>query len=506
VTKKLLLFAKEKGVFPHLGLGYVASYLRKYLKYHNVFIEEATPQELEKQLKLIKDYKPDIIGFTCVTRDYNHIANLAKMVKEEMGIPIILGGQHISPIPHTLPKHIDIAVIREGEETVLEVMDTFLGRGRIEVQDLEKIDGIAYHYDGGIKINSRRRLISPLDKVPFPARDLLDMDHYLKAARSLGSSKYPVDSSAAMTSSRGCPYNCVYCSAKTFWQTYRSFSAEYVVAEIKMLVDKYHVDTININDDLFIGNRKRVKKIVELIKQEEINKKVKFWVSARANIFNEETAQLLKEMNVFHVAFGFESGSEKVLHYLKGENVTVEQNKKAALLAKKYGFRVEAGIIIGSPDETKKDMRQTFAFLKKYPIDAFGTCILTPLPGAPLWEEAKKERLVSDNMNFNNLWDFNSLTVLEKQSDIVLMTKTMSRREFFNEYKKIAQLQLERGGYIGNMDDLNLFSLLFWKVIITQPTTMLRLFKGFLSAKTMFSHPKIYRLLRRITGMIRLAG
>lgn len=505
MSKKLLLFAKESGVFPHLGLGYLASYLRKYLKYDDVFIEEATSQTLYGQLKLIKDYKPDIVGFTCVTRDHNHISDLAKMVKEELGIPIIIGGHHISPIPHTLPEHIDIAVIGEGEETLLELIAVFCGKGKLEVQDLEKINGVAYHCNGHVRVNPRRRPISSLDKIPFPARDLFDMKRHLRATRSLSSLKYPIDSSAAMLSSRGCPYNCIYCSSKAFWQTYRYFSAEYVVAEIRMLVDKYDVDTININDDLFIGNRKRLRKIVELIKQEGINKKVKFWISARSNIFDEEIAQLLKEMNVFHVAFGFESDSEKVLEYLKGGNVTTEQNRKAAILAKKYGFRVEACIIVGSPDETGEDMMRTFEFIKEYPIDAFGACILTPLPGAPLWEEAKRRGLVRDDMDFDNLWDFDASTVLEKQNDIVLMTKALSRTEFFKEYRKFMQLTLEQGGYTGNIKDLKIFSFQFWKSILRRPRLFFQLIRKNISSKTKYSYPSIYKSLKAIDGIFRIS-
>jgi len=491
MAPKLLIFALFKGITPPLGVAYIPAYLRQYLGYDNTVVELSESGFFED----IRKHDPDIVGFSCVTRHYNQFLDLARRVKAELGVPAILGGHHITPIPHTLPEEFDLAVLGEGEQTMLEVMKLFLENGKFCPEKLRKINGIAFHESDHVEITSPRELIEPLDGIPHPARDLLDMDKYTQPVYHW-SFMEPLRI-ASISTSRGCPYNCVYCSASVFWRGYRGFSAEYVVNELKTILEDYPVDVIYIADDLFIGDRGRLREIVSLIKEESIDKEVRFWANARANLVDEEVCSLLKEMNLWHITFGFESCSESVLKFLKRDTVTVEQNINALALSKKYGFDVEGNFMVGSPFETKEDMTKTYRFIENNPIDSFGIQVTTPLPGTELWKMAKKRGHVSDTMNFDALYDFNPITFIENfdQYKHFLMLDGISPEEFLKIYRKFQVLQLKRGRY-NKLSFSDAFSFVFLRKCLREPGFLWRALKHLLAGSA-FRFPRLWRAYQR---------
>jgi anaerobic magnesium-protoporphyrin IX monomethyl ester cyclase len=252
-----------------------------------------------------------------------------------------------------------------------------------------------------------------------------------------------------MTTSRGCPYECAFCSPRGFWHTFRSFSPQRVVDEISLLVDQYKVDGIMIWDDLFAVNKKRLRQIVELLEQQGITGKIEFAVFARANLFDEEIVTLLQRMRVTSVIFGLESGSERILNYLKKGTVTVEQNYRALRLCKEHGMRTRATLIIGSPDETQEDLEQTAKLFKSPDIDEPIICHLTPLPGTEVWAHARDLGLVRDDID----WDYASLTGWDFDPRLI-MTAHVSPEELHQSYDDLAQwgakrLQEDRRDAIG---------------------------------------------------------
>ena len=389
-----------------LGTGYIASYIRKYGGFRDIVITE-TGQSLG--LELVRKVNPDIVGISSVTQNFNIAQEIAKKIKKESDIPVIVGGHHITALPNNLTEHMDIAILGEGEQTFLELLYAYEENGLDK--DKLKVDGVAYRHKNSLKITSRRQLIKPLDKIPFPARDLLQMP----------------SKNLYMFTSRGCPYSCVFCSSSAFWHGARFFSAEYVLDEIKELVAEYNTKYISLYDDLFIADKKRLKKIVQLIKKEKLDQEVSFGCLARANLVDEETASLLKSMNLKQVSLGLESGSERMLSYLKGGTVTVKQNKNAVNILKKHNFSVNASFIIGSPTETKLDCMQTLDFLKKSKIDNGETYVLLPFPGTDVWEYGEQRGLLNDFMNWDNFEIY-----LEDNTKRVIIADKMSREELLH--------------------------------------------------------------------------
>jgi anaerobic magnesium-protoporphyrin IX monomethyl ester cyclase len=402
--------------FPPVNLAYLAAVLRNNFPDINIkIIDRNVKSELDS-------FKPDVVGISSVTQNFNVATEYARMAKSAAA-KVLIGGVHISLMPQSMTNNMDIGVIGEGEETIVDVFKN-------NFENLENIKGIAYWKGGDVKLTPPRELIENLDTIPYPARDLLDIeDHTL------------------MFTSRGCPYRCIFCSSCKFWKTARFHSAEYVVNEIKLLKDKYHVKYIDIADDLFIADKKRLRDIVDLIKREKID--MKFGCDARANMVDDETMKLLKEMNVQKIVYGLESGNDRVLTYLKGidgkPTVTVQQNYDAVKIANKYGILVNAGFVIGSPDETREEILDTLRLARTSGLNHFEPYVITPLPGTGIWEIAKKKGLVSDNMDWSKL----DVMFGENYKDAIIISDKLSREELhelYNRFKKVqTRLRIKNG-------------------------------------------------------------
>lgn len=443
--KKLVLVNTWKMIYPPLGLGYVASYLHEHLD--SIIIEIIDSSENIKE-KIIKS-RPDVIGFTSTTPNYIQVIDIIKDVKKDLDVPVMLGGSHITSLPQKLSEYVDIAVIGEGEETVCELMNLFNKKEEFKNSELKKIEGIVYHNNEKNIVTPQRELIEPINKIPFPDRSLFDMQDYLRPADILVNHEYLRGTS--MLTSRGCPYKCIYCQVPQQWRKLRLHTAEYVAREIKLLVDNYKVEGIAIIDDLFILSIKRIEQLIEYLKKYGILGEVKFLVDGRSNLINKKLLELLKQLNVVQMALGIESGSERILNYLKKDSVTVEQNKNAVVLAKKYGIGIYAQFMMGTPTETNSDMHETIKFIKEQPLNSVHLSVTTPLPRTELWNYCKKQGIVSDDMDWN-LFNMEPQTELE---DNLYINKEVSYQEFLIIFKE-AQRLIE----YKHMKDMSIKSLL----------------------------------------------
>lgn len=404
-------------LFPSLGLAYIASYLRK--RFPDIKIR-ITCEGVERA---IRSFKPDILGISSVTQNYNLAKEYAKIGKK-YGIPVIIGGTHISGLSSTLSTDMDIAVLGEGEETVAEIIEKFHTDDR-GIEACKEVDGIAYRENGEIRFTIRRPEINPLDTIPFPARDLLPI---------------PRRGIVHLFSSRGCPYSCQFCASTRFWDKLRFFSADYVIEEIDHVVKDYHPITIGFYDDLFIASRKRLVEIVDRIGKRGYHKEIEFVLNGRSNMIDDETSTLLKKMNVVAVNIGLESGSEKILAFLKGDSVSIETNAKAVETLHRHGINVHGTFIIGCPGETEEDIRKTEAFIRKSRLSSFEVYLLTPHPGTPIWSLAAEKGLVSNDM------DWSRLSQEPKRADPnkVLMADLVSAETLYKYYMRLKRLKRNR--------------------------------------------------------------
>jgi anaerobic magnesium-protoporphyrin IX monomethyl ester cyclase len=371
---------------PNLGLGYIASSIRK----EGISIREHTVEFKvidDNIVKAIKSWNPDLIGITAVSQNYTKAIEYAKIAKG-FKLPVIMGGVHISALPETLTANMDIGVIGEGERTVTELIRLFQAEGKFNVSSLNKIDGIVFHGNNGAITTRNRGLIQPLDSIPFPARDILR-----------------ISKSTSMFSSRGCPYRCTFCFSSRFWNKVRFFSAEYVVEEIEFLYKTYKVKQISFLDDLFIADKNRLASIIELLSKKNLLGKISYRCNVRSNLVTDDIARMLCLMGVDAIGMGLESGCQSTLEYLKGKgNITVEDHVRAIQILRGNKILPHVSFIIGSPFEGRDSILETIKFIEDNGITTnFDVFVLMPFPGTPIWDYALSRSLVSNNMDWNRL-------------------------------------------------------------------------------------------------------
>ena len=374
---------------PPLGLAYIAASLRR---------DEVECQIIDKHLSNeIQAFNPDIVGITSVSRNYDIAKGYAAIAKH-YNVPVIMGGVHISTLPETMTGYMDIAVIGEGENAIRDLVWWYREHGFFPDRTVES-----------------RELIKPLDNILFPARDLLSIGKH-----------------ASMITSRGCPYNCTFCSTSRHTRNQvRYHSAEYVVTEMEMIYREYKPEYITIYDDLFAMDIKRVIEIQQRMAAKNLIGKFSLAVNTRANFITDELAEILHDMNVKVVAIGVESGCQKTLDYLKSGGMTVEDNARAIRILKKHHIRPYCMFIVGSPDEDMDSVSQTLKFIKDNKIEHYDINVLAPFPGTPVWDYALSRGKVSNDMDWEKL-DFNI------NSEPIILSEKISRQDIAGVLAKVA--------------------------------------------------------------------
>lgn len=447
MTLTLVNIWKIENHTPHFGLTALAAFLQKRIPSLDIKIIEGLDP-----LKDIIKTKPDIVSFTSDTLAFQKTKNIAIKIKKKLKIPILIGGVHITAMPESFSFPFDVGSIGEGEITLSELIESFLKNKKFIPSELKKIDGLIFKENKKIIKTSPRKLIKNIDELPFPAREITPMeDIYLKNQFNL----FGVKRQISIMTSRGCPYHCVFCGSPVQWGTVRFHSPEYVIKEIKFLVKNYNIDSIMFWDDLFIAPIERLEKLKDLIIKNKLNKKLVFFGYARANLITEDVCKVLAKMNTKRLIFGLESGSPRILNYLKQNSVTVEDNKRAVDLCRKYGITSSSGYIVGTPGETIKDLRCTYNLMKNHPLDNTQIYILTPYPGTKIWIEAKKKKLVSENMDFDKL--FVQLPPISFFDFFKTQKNLINKRIFLNtkyrnnkDYMKLV-LKIQKLAYVQNI-------------------------------------------------------
>jgi len=358
-----------------LAVSYLTGYLKGKFK-EKIFVKAISINDTSKILKIVKDFKPDVLGLTTTTPGYDMAKLIAKEVKKiSKKIIIVAGGSHITLFNDSIIPEIDYAISGEGERVFYELIKYIYPKKSKDKLIIPKkeIAGLIYWENEALIINPRGEFIKNLDDIGHPDRRLLNPTNNM------------------LFTSRGCPFNCIYCSSPVIWKrTFRMHSAEYVFEEIKTLYKQKH-SVQWFGDDLFTCNKNRLRKIIELMKKDHLLGKVSFMALGRSETFDEEMAKLLKELNVLEVAFGFEVGDDKILKRVKNSQfISVEKNKMASELCKKHGILATGGIMMGFPEEGHKEVMKTFKFFKKYSDVMNSPNIVMVFPGTALQEELKQ--------------------------------------------------------------------------------------------------------------------
>ncbi|HNP89176.1 MAG: Ribosomal protein S12 methylthiotransferase RimO [Microgenomates group bacterium ADurb.Bin219] len=362
---------------PPLGLLYLAAVLEK--NKIPVKIIDANVENLSwrKAVSLIKKEKPDFVGFSIMTPAADWSAKVAK----NLNSPIIkiAGGPHASALPkEILFSGYDLCIIGEGEETLLEI---------VQGKDRSIIKGIAYRKGRKVIINLPRTPLNP-NKLPLPARHLIVKGGTDKPYLSAGTRYYPW---AQILTSRGCPYNCYFCNKNIFGYQFRPRTPANVLREIDFLVKNYRVREIDFYDDSFNFDIKRAEKIMDLIIKRKYKLYLRFSNGIRADKVTGRLLRKMKKAGTDYIAYGIESGDERVLSMIpKAESL--DQIRKAVKLTNKIGIPVTGFFILGLLGDTRESMQRTIDFAKSLPFDRIILNIAAPFPGTRMWRLIKEKK------------------------------------------------------------------------------------------------------------------
>ena len=365
---------------PPMGLAYLAAVLER--KGYPVKIIDAQALGLNSsQLRArLEKERPDIIGATAVTSTIYDAMAATKVGKEACPEAFtILGGPHVTFLPvQTLREcpQLDAVCIGEGEETILDLTRTLEQK-----ENLANVRGVAYRKGRKVKKNLPRPLISDLDSLPFPARHLLPLDKYtvLGAPHRM----------AILVSSRGCPFNCVFCSSsRMFGKKFRARSAKNTVDEMEHIVEEYDIHSMEFADDTFTLVKKRVEDICYEVRKRRLD--VTWACSSRTDTVTKELLVKMRKAGCSLIFYGIESCSQRVLDLMnKGEEF--KQILRAIRWTKDAGIEAYGSFILGFPGETKAELEATINFAKKTGVDFAEFSTITAFPGSPLYEIARKE-------------------------------------------------------------------------------------------------------------------
>jgi radical SAM superfamily enzyme YgiQ (UPF0313 family) len=371
--------AKLGCVSPPLGLAYLGGAILESGEECRIVDMESQGVSSEDLIAIIRDYEPDIVGLTATTPVYENAKLLGGLIRKQFpGLPLGIGGAHSTVVGKTVLEEcpcFDFQVCGEGERSILEIIKAVSSGA-----SFAGIEGVIYRVNGGVAENPRRTLIENLDELPFPARHLLDSSLYRHSLPGKGFARY-----GTVFTSRGCPFQCVFCSQHTmFGRKMRWHGIPRVIEELKQMIDGLGISHIIVMDETLTLNKKRTLELCEAIKAEGLNFTWEGWTHASA--VDEELLLAMKAAGLIRLSFGIESGDPEILKRIK-KNVTLEQILRAYKIAAAAGIETRGSAMLGHPFETRKTAWRTIRFARgiKECLQLYLN-VACPYPGTELYD------------------------------------------------------------------------------------------------------------------------
>jgi anaerobic magnesium-protoporphyrin IX monomethyl ester cyclase len=354
---------------PPVGMAYLMSYLRN--KGHEVkVLDLCVEKDGFDYIKAIKEFNPSLIGISFTSCKYKKSYALVKDIKSKTGIPIVIGGAHVSVIREDVlgECEADYAIYGEGEHALLNLA---------EGKKLNEIKSLIWRDSNRIVVNPQEDFISDLDALPLPEYEFFRLEKY-------ANKRIPI------TTARGCPHMCVYCAVdRVIGRRFRTRSPKNVVDEIEHWYRKGYKD-FGFNDDTFTENTLRAEEICDELVRRNIDIKWDLRTGIRVDRVNASLLGKLKKAGCKFVAFGIESVDEKVLKAMK-KGTTSEQARTAVRMAKDAGLGVGGFFMIGNPGDSYEAFKKSYNFAKNELFDEIRFYNVEPYPGTELEQLIDRE-------------------------------------------------------------------------------------------------------------------
>lgn len=433
-------FQVTDGIVPPIGLLYISSVLKKnhfevnlidglgdnpaqYYEYNKSTYRGLTPDEIIMRIQ--KDVK--IIGITCMfSIAHSLVADLCKLIKESHPRSIlVLGGAHVTALPeYTLEdSNIDFVCLGESEFSFLKLCKALEeNQYKKDTPQIRNICGLGYKFGSEIIINRNGELLKDIDCLPYPDWESVRMENYFSSKSGHGCLRF--DKWTIMLFSRGCPYNCSFCTTPEIWhRQWRSRDPKKVVEEIKFLQERFGIQEIHFEDENMNTSIDKLNEFCdELIRQRiKIN-----WQTANAirpHGMNKEIATKMAMSGCTNISFAPESGSQKVLDEIINKSLNLPEIVSAALNASKARLKVGVYFIMGLPGERVTDLIKTLLFLMKLAILGVDECVVSifaPLPGSRLFNKlCAEEKIKVGKQFFESLVSMADISKAKSWSDFI---------------------------------------------------------------------------------------
>jgi anaerobic magnesium-protoporphyrin IX monomethyl ester cyclase len=365
-------------LYPSLGLLTLGAYLRG--KAVDVQLVDLTFERDARPVShALERFRPDLVGVHTKTLTAQRALEIARSAREA-GATTVAGGPDSATRPELyLANGFDVVVPGEGEPTLVD-----LARRVHAGASLLGIPGTITRTSTGPVRGPSRPLLRDLDELPLPAWDLVDMERYLGSwERATGERR------AAVLTSRGCPFDCSWCSKPTFGRTFRQQSPERVLAELRALKERYRVDYVRFCDDVFGINRPWLERLLRGMIDARLG--LRFECLARVDLLKPDLLASMREAGLERVYVGVESGSQKMLD-LMNRGTKLHQVERTAAALRNAGVRQFWFLMLGYPGETEEDIEATFQLFRKFSPEEYSVSIAVPIPGTRFHEKVK-ERL-----------------------------------------------------------------------------------------------------------------
>ena len=365
--------------FPPLGLGYLAA----YLKSHGVQVQlvDCTFMNEEEALDKIRRSRPRIIGVQVMFSMKEKAIEFARLLRRDCQI-LVAGGPLPTSNPDEFLSYFDVIVVGEGEETLLDLVEA------VERDtSLANVAGIVFKDKGRVRHTALRDFIGDLDSVPFPSREFFDNKAYKRYYRR----NFGYTTTSILTS-RGCPFQCDFCSRPVFGNRFRARTAANVADEVED-VQRLGYDRVWFADDCFTLNRSRLLSICDELVSRRI--RVGWECLSRVDTVDLEVAERMREAGCVRVFFGIESGNDRILRVMR-KQATVSQARQAVEVFRKVGIQTGAFFILGYPSEDEKTVLDTVNFASSLPLDYLSFTFPYPIPGTPLFERVNDRMMLED--------------------------------------------------------------------------------------------------------------
>jgi anaerobic magnesium-protoporphyrin IX monomethyl ester cyclase len=366
-------------LYPSLGLLTLAAYLRQ--EHLQVEIADLTfDRDLEQVRRRLQHFRPDVIGVHTKTMMFRRSKEIAALARA-YGTFSVAGGPDsaTSPEPY-LDAGFDSVVFGEGELTLLE-----LARTVQEGRDPIGLRGVVRRGPKGVVHGVSRSFIRDLDELPLPAWDLVDMEAYLSRWETRTGERR-----SAILTSRGCPFDCSWCSKPAFGRTYRQQSPERVLLELRALKERYHVDYVRFCDDVFGISRPWLTELLDRMIEERLD--LRFECLARVDLLKPDLLAPMRRAGLERVYVGVESGSQKMLD-LMNRGTRLAQIERTAESLREHGIRQFWFLMLGYPGEDLEDIEATLALFRRFSPEEYSVSIAVPVPGTRFFE-AVRDRLL----------------------------------------------------------------------------------------------------------------